>query len=228
VPLWSGVRYELHASGYVAAVGGATREYYREVLEDATNILSDAGAAHLVIGGLATRALLDMPLDLAEDIDVLVRAADADRLLDRFSAEGYATHRQDPRWIYKAAKPDVTVDLIFRAGEVIRLDELHLARSTKTGLEGSILPVPAPEDLIVMKVVFDADDRQGRWYGAISLLQHLAIDWTYLAERGATYAPRRVLSLLLYASDLGISVPDEAIARLAPLAISPVEGAREQ
>jgi hypothetical protein len=76
-----------------------------------------------------------------------------------------------------------------------------------------------------MKAVFDADNRQGRWYGAISLLRNLAIDWIYLAERGATYAPRRVLSLLLYATDLGIRIPDEAISRLAPLAISRVEDA---
>jgi hypothetical protein len=33
------------------------------------------------------------------------------------------------------------------------------------------------------------------------------------------------LSLLLYATDLGIRVPDEAISRLAPLVIAPVEDA---
>jgi Uncharacterised nucleotidyltransferase len=206
-------------------VGGATRDFYLAVLEDGIDLLDQAGADHLVIGGLATRGLLDEPLNLAEDIDVLVRPEDADGLLDRFAAEGYATHRRDERWIYKAAKPDVTVDLIFRAGEAILLDELHLARSTTVKMDGVTLPVPAPEDLIVMKAVFDADDRQGRWYGAISLLQDLSIDWIYLAERGATYAPRRVLSLLLYAMDLGIGVPDQAISRLAPLVISPVEDA---
>lgn len=206
-------------------MGGATRDFYLQVLEDAIDLLEQAGADHLVIGGLATRGLLDMPLNLAEDIDVLVRPEDADALLDRFAAQRYATHRQDERWIYKAAKPDVTVDLIFRAGEVILLDQLHLARSTTIMMDGVTLPVPAPEDLIVMKAVFDADDRQGRWYGAISLLQNLPIDWIYLAERGATYAPRRILSLLLYTMDLGIRVPDEAISRLAPLAISPVEHA---
>jgi hypothetical protein len=200
-------------------VGGATRDFYLEVLRDAIGILDRAETDHLVIGGLATRGLLDMPLNLAEDIDVLVRREDADALVDRFSVAGYATHRQDEGWIYKAAKPDVTVDLIFRAGEVIRLDDVHLARSRTIRMEGVTLPVPAPEDLIVMKAVFDADDRQGRWYGAISLLQHLPIDWAYLAERGAMFAPRRVLSLLLYSVDLGIPVPDEALSRLVPVAL---------
>jgi hypothetical protein len=211
--------------GTYRPVGGATRDYYLEVLQDAIAVLDEAGADHLVIGGLATRGMLEMPLSLAEDIDVLIHPEEADGLLDRFSAERYATNRRDDGWIYKAAKPDVTVDLIFRAGEVIRLDDQHLARSTTIEMEGVTLPVPSPEDLIVMKAVFDADDRQGRWYGAISLLRHLAIDWIYLAERGVTYAPRRVLSLLLYAVDLGIRVPDEALARLYPVAIPPVEDA---
>jgi hypothetical protein len=205
--------------GIYLSMGGATHAYYVEVLQDAINILDDVGADHLVIGGLATRGLLDMPLNPEEDIDVLIRPEDSHGLLDRFSSERYATHRRDEGWIYKAAKPDVTIDLIFRAGEVIRLDDQHLVRSTTIRMAGVALPVPAPEDLIVMKAVFDADDRQGRWYGAISVLRHHAIDWIYLAERGATYAPRRVLSLLLYAVDLGVTVPAEAISILAPVAI---------
>jgi hypothetical protein len=211
--------------GTYRAVGGATRDYYLEVLRDAVRILREADVDHLVIGGLATRGFLDMPLSMAEDIDVLIRPEEAGGLLDRFSAERYATHRRDEGWIYKAAKPDVTVDLIFRAGEVIQLDDLHLARSTTIQIEGVTLPVPSPEDLILMKAVFDADDRQGRWYGAISLLHRLPIDWIYLAERGASHAPRRVLSLLLYAVDLGIRIPDEAIARLSHVAIRPREDA---
>jgi hypothetical protein len=205
-------------------VGGATRDFYLEVLRDAIRLFEDADTDHLVIGGLATRGFLDMRLNLAEDIDVLIRQEDADALVDRFSVDGYSTHLRDEGWIYKAAKPDVTVDLIFRAGERIRLDDVHLARSRTIQIEGVTLPVPAPEDLIVMKAVFDADDRQGRWYGAISLLRHLPIDWDYLAERGAMFAPRRVLSLLLYVVDLGIPVPDEAVSRLVPVALGETGG----
>jgi hypothetical protein len=123
-------------------------------------------------------------MDEAEDVDVLIRSVDAEPLLGRFSQGGYAVHRLDRRWIYKVAKPDVTVDLIFRAGERIELDDEHLGRSSVVDLEGTAVPVPAAEDLAVMKAVFDGEDRQGRWYGAIRLLKHFPIDWDYLAARG--------------------------------------------
>lgn len=63
---------------------------------------------------------------------------------------------------------------------------------------------------VVMKAVFDASDRPGRWYGALELLEAHTIDWDYLARRGAAVAPQRILSLLLYASDEGVDVPSEA------------------
>lgn len=200
-------------------MGGATRQFYVEVLEEALGIIDAAGAEYLVIGSVATRGLLGRPLSEAEDVDVLVGMEDAERLLDVFTQAGYATHRRDEKWIYKVGRPDVTIDLIFLAGERIRLDPEHLSRSTATERDGISLPVPAPEDLAIMKAVFDAEDRQGRWYEALSILRRFPIDWDYLARRGLQHAPRRVLSLLLYASDEGIAVPDEALSALARGAI---------
>jgi hypothetical protein len=200
-------------------MGGATRDFYVDVLAEALSLLSARGADHLVIGGLASRALLSMPLSEAEDVDVLVRPDDAGALLEAFARQGYATSRPDERWIYKAAMPDVTIDLIFRAGERIELDDEHLSHSTTVELEGIPLPVPAPEDLAVMKAVFDGQNRQGRWYGALDLLRHFSIDWDYLVRRGHELAPARVLSLLLYASEDGVDVPDSAIGQLVPAAV---------
>ncbi len=200
--------------GIYPPMGGATREFHREVLEDALRILEAAGVDYLVIGSVATRSLLGMDLKETEDLDALIRRDDAERLLDVFSQEGYATYRRDGRWIYKAGRPDVTVDLIFRAGGKIMLDTEHLRRSTTSEIEGLSLRVPAPEDLIIMKAVFDAEDRQGRWYEALSMVRRLPIDWDYLAERGVALAPRRLLSLLMYAVDAGIAVPNGAMAHL--------------
>lgn len=197
-------------------MGGATREFYLKVVREALGVLEGAAADHLVIGSMAVRALLGKPLSEAEDVDVLIRVEDAERLLDAFSTEGYTTYRRDERWIYKAARPNVTVDLIFRAGESIRLDDDHLARSTTAEIDGISLPVPAPEDLVVMKAVFDAEDRQGAWYDALSILRRFPVDWDYLAERALAHGPRRLLGLLLYASDAGIDVPDRAVSILVP------------
>jgi hypothetical protein len=204
--------------GIYPPMGGATREFHREVLEDALRILEAAGVDYLVIGGVATRSLLGMDLNETEDLDALIRLEDAERLLDVFSEEGYATYRRDPRWIYKAGRPDVTVDLIFRAGGRIVLDGEHLRHSTASKIDGLSLRVPAPEDLLIMKAVFDGEDRQGRWYEALSMMRRLPIDWDYLARRGVALAPRRLLSLLMYAADAGIAVPDRAMSQLVPAA----------
>jgi hypothetical protein len=204
--------------GIYPPMGAATPEFYREVFQETLAIIGAAGADSLLIGGLATRALLDMPLDEKEDIDALIRLQDAEKLLDAFANEGYATYRRDPRWIFKAARPDVTVDLIFRAGEKIEMDEEHLAHSVTTDLEGVSVRVPGPEDLIIMKAVFDGPDRPNRWYDALKLMQHLPVDWDYLARRGTAFAPRRVLSLLLYATDAGVDVPGPAVSGLVPAA----------
>jgi hypothetical protein len=112
--------------------------------------------------------------------------------------------------------PDVTIDLIFRAGERIELDDEHLSRARTVDLGRVPMPVPAPEDLVVMKAVFDGQARQGRWYGAIELLGRCPIDWDYLVHRGEMFAPARVLSLVLYASEDGVEIPLSVIERLVP------------
>jgi hypothetical protein len=91
-------------------VGGATRAFYLEVLGEGLGIIGDSGANHLVIGGIAEHIHFGRPLNPSEDIDVLVRSDDAERLLERFEKHGYTTYRRDESWIYKAARPDVTID----------------------------------------------------------------------------------------------------------------------
>ena len=76
-------------------MGVATREFYLEVLEEALRIIGGAGADNLLIGSAATRILLSRPLSEAEDVDILIRLGDAERLLDVFSQEAYATYRRD-------------------------------------------------------------------------------------------------------------------------------------
>jgi predicted nucleotidyltransferase len=202
-------------------MGGATRAFYLEVLEDCLRILRDAGADHLVIGSAAVRSLLGRPLDHSEDVDVFIRERDAERLLGVFAREGYATHRRDERWIYKVARPDVTFDLIFEQSEFIPLDDEHLRRADRLDVEGISLPVPSAEDLAVMRAAFDGDERRGRWYDALALFRSFDIDWDYVVDRGAAHAPRRVLAALLYATDAGVDVPKEALARLAKDALPP-------
>lgn len=200
--------------GTYGPVGGATFDFYLQVLRETVGIIRSAEAEHLVIGGIAERVHFGRPLSPTEDIDVLIRRQDAEPLLEQFAERGFATHVRDATWIFKAARPDVTVDLIFRAGETIELDERQLARSRIAERDGVALRIPAPEDVVVMKAVFDAPGRGANWYTAVELLRRLPIDWDYLCERGEMHGRRRTLSLALYVADLGIEVPESAIARL--------------
>lgn len=196
-------------------MAGPTRRFYLKVLRETLQLLDEAGVDYLLIGGVATNALLEIALDEEDDIDLFVPVEGREEVLRLLSDAGYSTSRRDERWVYKAAQPDVTIDLIFRAGEVIRLDRDHLEHSRIVRLDDVHLRVPSPEDLAVMKAVFDADDRSGRWYGALRVLKSLPIDWAYLCRRGRELAPRRILSLLLYAQDDGLDVPKEVLADLA-------------
>jgi predicted nucleotidyltransferase len=195
-------------------VGEATREFFLSTLADTVARFEDQRVDYLLIGGLAMAAVLGLPCDTEEDIDVFVRPEDAERLLEVFAAAGYATHRRDEHWVYKVARPNVTVDLIFRAGERIVLDDDHLRRARPGAIDGIKMPVAGVEDLVVMKAIFDSPDRPGRWYQCLRLLQPADPDWGYLAERALQYAPARVLSLLLYATTAGLPVPSWVLRQL--------------
>lgn len=201
-------------------MGDATRQQFVHTLRGSLDVLRDAGADHLLIGGLAAATHLDTSWDPgAEDIDLLIRTRDAVPLLDRFTGAGYAVERFDERWLYKVAQPNVTVDLMFRAAECIELDDEHLAHAVDAQIEGVPVRMICATDVVVIKAVFDAVDRRGNWYTCMLLLQRGGIDWDYLVQRSLAHGPARLLSLLLYAATAGIDVPRPAIAALGAAAL---------
>lgn len=200
-------------------MGHATREHFVQTLAATLAVLDDAGADYLLIGGLATAVVLQQAWDPAEDIDLLIRRDDADGLLARFADAGYATERHDPGWLYKAARPNVTVDLMFRAGERILLDDEHLARAVRAQFEGVPVRMPDPADLIVMKALFDSVTRPVNWHECVRLVRRGRFDWDYLLRRSCEHGPARMLSLLLYAATDGIEVPRRALTELGRAAL---------
>ncbi len=201
-------------------MGEATREYFLSTLADTVARFEQHGVDYLLMGSLASADVLGRSWGTEEDIDVFLRREDAERLLEVFAAAGYATHRRDERWVYKVARPNVTVDLIFRAGERIRLDDDHLRHARMGSVDGIHVPMPGVEDLLVMKSIFDSPERQGHWYQCVALLQRPELDWDYLAERAVQYGPDRVLSLLLYATTTGVRVRPSVLCRLGEAADS--------
>lgn len=194
-------------------MGDATEKYFLAVLEETLTILADNDVEHLVIGSIANTAHLQNGWKPGSDIDFLVTERDAERCITVFPSYGYSTHVRDPYWIFKAAKPNVTIDLIFRASNRVELDDEMLAASTTRPFERFELRVPAVEDMALMFILLDSDERQGYWYDAMDYLR-LVDDWDYLVHRAKRYGPRKMLSALLYAGESHIAVPESAIAAL--------------
>ena len=204
----------LVSSGNAPIVGDATQKYFLAVFEETLTILEDNRIEHLVIGSIANSAHFGPAVEVAGDIDVHVRKPDADRCLEIFPAYGYATHVRDPYWIYKAAKPNVTIDLIFKASGRVELDDEMLAASMSCPFEHLELRVPSPEDMALLFVLLDTDERPGFWYEAMRYLR-VVDDCDYLVARAERYGPRKMLSALLYAAESHITVPERAIAALS-------------
>jgi hypothetical protein len=199
--------------GEVGSVGHATRGYFLEIFSETLEILRTEAMDHLVTGTIANACHLGDAWDPGGDIDLLVTKGDAERCLEIFPSHGYAVHVHDPSWIFKVAKPNVTVDLIFVSGERVELDEGMLRHSVEKRFESLAVRVPSVEDMTMLSVAIDSELRQGYWYDAMRFLR-LVRDWEYLLERAETVAPTKTLGALLYALDAGIDIPSAVLDRL--------------
>ena len=70
---------------------------------------------------------------------------------------------------------------------------------------------------MVVKALAHDEESPRHWYDALGVIACGGLDWDYLVRRAAK-GPRRVLSLLLYATSVDLVVPRSAIARLYAVA----------
>jgi predicted nucleotidyltransferase len=182
-----------------------------KVLGEVGEALDAAHIPYAVIGGVAS-ASFGRPR-WTHDVDILVRPEDAEQVLSVLGERGFDTEMTDHRWIYKAFKYDVLVDVIFRSTGGIYLDREMIDRVTETRLDEWTVKVVPPEDLLIMKAVVHDEGGPRHWHDALGLIAVGHLDWKYLQSR-ALRAPRRVLSLLVYAHSLDLYVPNEVIRHL--------------
>jgi predicted nucleotidyltransferase len=182
-----------------------------DVLAEVHSALDDAGIPFALMGGVAS-SVHGRPRS-TRDIDVFVRPDDADPALVALTERGFAPNRIDPKWIFKATKHGVCVDIIFSTGKGIYFDAEMQEKSVAGSFRGVEVRVIAPEDLVVIKAVVHDEASPRHWYDALGILGSRELDWDYLLHR-AKKAQRRVLSLLLYAQSLDYAIPEEVIRRL--------------
>jgi hypothetical protein len=186
-------------------------ELFWSVLGRAVDALEEEDLDYAVFGSVA--AVRYGRPEGSEDIDLLVRPSDADRVLGVLGAAGFETDPIDPTWIYKATLDGVLVDIIFRVKGGIYLDEEVLAHRLRHEFDGRAAWLVAPEDSLVIEAVSDEVQAPQHWFNALAILAMTDLDWEYL-ERRARYAVHRVLSLLLYGQSNDLVVPDAVIRSL--------------
>ena len=181
------------------------------VLDDAVHALDAAQIPYVAIGGIAG-ATLGRPR-CSSDIDLFVQPDRAPDALEAFAKRGFRTEVTNPHWLYKAFRDDVLIDLLFKVRGNIYLDAEMLRRSRVRSFRGTPVRVIAPEDFVVVKAIANDEETPRHWYDALGLIAQGPLDWEYLL-RQSRKGPQRVLSLLVYASSIGLSIPREAIRRL--------------
>jgi len=187
-------------------------DLFLRVLDEALDALGKAGIPFLLIGGVGS-AVYGRDQG-TRDIDVFVRPETARRVLEVLGARGFDTKEVAERWLSKAIKHGVLVDVIFRSSRDILLGDQMLARARVMPFRGRMVPIAPPEDLIVMKACAMSEDTSRYWYDAVSIIAHTELDWDYLVARAREHGARRLLSLLLFATSLDIVVPSEPIETL--------------
>jgi hypothetical protein len=192
-------------------IKGADDAAFSRVLGESVEVMVREAIPYALIGGIASSGY-GRPR-WTHDIDILVKPEDAERTLEAFKRQGFATEKTDLRWLYKAFKWRVMVDIIFRSTGGIHLDSDMVMRATEGEFLGHRVRFAAPEDLLVMKAVVHDENGPRHWHDALGLIAGTPLDWDYLLRR-ARRAPRRVLSLLVYAHSLDLHVPNKVIREL--------------
>lgn len=148
-----------------------------------------------------------------QDIDIFVRPEDAENALDILEEFGFRTERTFATWLFKAFKNEVLVDIIFRSEGNIYFDEEMNRKSVIVNYHGRPVRVVSPEDFVLIKAAAHKEDGAQHWHDALAALAQSKLDWIYLLSR-ARKAPRRLLSLLVYAQSADIWIPNDVVQRL--------------
>lgn len=184
----------------------------------AIEAVEESDIPYALIGGVAVKEM-GRPR-VTHDIDLFVRPDDADHILTVLEAKGFHIERRDPFWLYKAWREEVLVDIIFKSSGDIYFDEEVRSHVRRIPYQDRFINAISPEDFIIIKSAAHQEDNPHHWHDALAVITQGNLNWDYLLKR-AKHAPRRVLSLLIYAQSNDIAVPTEVIQKLYRLIFEP-------
>jgi predicted nucleotidyltransferase len=153
-----------------------------ETLKKAVAAMRDHDVPYLLGGGLAIWARGGPERD--HDLDLMVKADDADRALEARVAAGMKAEKPPEGWLYKAYDAnDVMVDVIFRPKENPVTDEM-LARGEELEVMAIPVNVMSLEDVFVSKLLA-LREHELEYESLIEMARAVReqIDWNALRER---------------------------------------------
>ena len=193
-------------------VPAPTREALFRALATTSSALDRQNVPFVVGGGLAAEAY--HLRETINDIDLFVRPIDAPRALRAIAGVGFSVWIEDPHWLYKGTKDEVTVDIIYESTGLVHVGDETFRRALWIQFDHTTVPIMPPEDLFVMKAAAATPSAPKHWLDAVSLLASQSMDWQYLVNL-ASHSPRKVLQAILHAYREGVHVPSFVFVQLA-------------
>lgn len=154
-----------------------------DTLKIAVATLRDRGVPFVLGGSLAAWARGGP--EPQNDLDLMLKPADADTALEALADAGMRVERPPEEWLYKAWRDEVMIDLIFKPAGFDVTDEL-LERADRISVAAVATPVMALEDVLVTMLC--AIDEHALDYSrlvAIARAVREQIDWPQLEGRTA-------------------------------------------
>jgi hypothetical protein len=182
------------------------------VLEPLTDSLKRAAAAleaqripYLLGGGLGCWARGGPPS--SNDIDLMLKRADAERALEALATAGMRPERPPEQWLFKAWDGDTLIDLIFEPAGMRVTDEV-IERGEDLSVAGMQIRVMALDDILVTKLLA-LDEHSADYRDLLQIARGLReqVDWSALRER--TSSSPFATAFFALADGLRISLPVE-------------------
>lgn len=157
--------------------------------------LEAAGIPYLLGGSLASWARGGP--QTRNDLDLMVRPADADRALEVLEEAGMRSERPPEDWLYKAWDGEVLVDLIFHPSG-LPLDDEVFGRGERLRVLGMNVDVLSIEDVVTTKLMA-IDEHAIRYESLLPIARALReqIDWSAVRARTASSPFSRPFFMLL-------------------------------
>jgi hypothetical protein len=174
-------------------------------LKLAVSTLREAGIPFLLGGSFAAWARGGP--EPQNDLDLMVKPADAEAALNALAAAGMRAERPPEEWLFKAWNGDVMIDLIFQPAGLDMTDEVFERGETMPVLAVTT-PVMSLEDVLTTKL-HALDEHSLDYSQLLGIARALRerIDWRQLRARTAGLPYARAFFTLV--EDLGIAPAPE-------------------